>query len=80
MHSFNLKNEEKFDPRKLSPEQAFNAMFIFLNRYYERTERKGELGAVLGDIQINEQDGRPFDPAAWEDWLAALNCILVKSD
>ena len=56
----------------LAPEQAFNAMFVFLDRYYERTGRSPELGALLGELQIN-RDGRPFDPAAWGDWLAAVD-------
>jgi hypothetical protein len=66
--------------KRLSPEQAFDAMFTFLQRYYERTGGKGEVGAILGDIQINQRDGLPFDPAAREDWLAAINCVLEKSD
>jgi hypothetical protein len=57
---------------QLSPEQAFNAMFVFLDQYYERTGRSPELGALLGELQLN-RDGRPFDPAAWDDWLAAIN-------
>jgi hypothetical protein len=61
--------------KPLTPEQAFSAMTIFLSRYYERTEGKGELGAILGDIQVNRQ-GLPFDPAAWDDWLAAINQAL----
>ena len=31
----------------LSPEQAFRAMFAFLNAYYERTEGTAELGDIL---------------------------------
>ena len=56
----------------LSPEQAFRAMIVFLNEYYDRTEGGVELGEVLGDIQLSETDGRPFDPAAWDDWLSAI--------
>ncbi len=57
----------------LSLEQAFQAMFVFLNDYYERTGGKAELGEVLGDIQLNRADGMPADPAAWGDWLAAID-------
>jgi hypothetical protein len=57
----------------LSPEQAFQAMFFFLHDYYQRTEGKAELGDVLGDIQMNSRDDEPADPAAWHDWLAAIN-------
>ena len=58
--------------RLLSAEQAFNAMFVFLDQYYERTGRTPELGTLLGELQLN-REGRPFDPAAWDDWLAAVS-------
>jgi hypothetical protein len=57
----------------LSPEQAFRAMFIFLNEYHRRTSGDAQLGDVLGDIQLNESDAMPADPAAWGDWLAAID-------
>ncbi len=62
----------------LSSEQAFRAMFVFLNEYYQRTGRKAELGDVLGDIQLNKGDGMPADPAAWNDWLSAINTVLAN--
>jgi hypothetical protein len=62
----------------LSPEQAFEAMFVFLDAYDRRTARKAEVGDVLGDIQLNEGDGRPADPAAWDDWLAAVAAVLKQ--
>jgi hypothetical protein len=61
----------------LSPEQAFRAMFVFLNQYHQRTTGKAELGDVLGDIQLNESDGMPADPAAWDDWLSAMGTVLA---
>jgi hypothetical protein len=61
--------------KPLSPEQAFRAMFVFLNEYYQRTSGKTELGDVLSDIQLNETDGIPADPAAWGDWLAAIDHV-----
>ena len=64
----------------LSPEQAFKAMFLFLNQYYERTGGEGDLGAILGDMQINKQDGLPLDPAAWADWVAAIDGALARAD
>jgi hypothetical protein len=60
----------------LSSEQAFKAMFVFLNEYYQRTAGKAELGDVLGDIQLNERDGMPADPAARDDWLSAIKAVL----
>jgi hypothetical protein len=63
----------------LSPEQAFRAMFVFLNAYYDRTEGTAELGEVLGDIQINIADGSPMDLAAWGDWLAAIETVSAHA-
>ena len=65
--------------KPLSLEQAFRAMLVFLNAYHERTAGKAELGDVLGDIQLNENDRMPADPAAWSDWLAAVGSVLDQS-
>ena len=59
----------------LSPEQAFAAMFVFLDEYYQRTNGTAVLADVLGDIQLLPDDGMPADPAAWEDWLAAIRAV-----
>ncbi len=61
--------------KHLSLEQAFQAMFVFLDDYYQRTGGKAELGAVLSDIQLNATDGMPADPAAWGDWLSAIDAV-----
>ena len=50
-------------------------MFVFLQNYHLRGGKKGELAAVLSDIQTMP-DGRPADPAAWEDWLDAIRAVL----
>jgi hypothetical protein len=63
----------------LSPEQAFRAMFVFLEAYYHRTSGSAELGDVLGDIQLIASDNRPADPAAWDDWLAAIGTGSAES-
>lgn len=52
---------------RLSVEQAFEAMFLFLKDYFERT-RSDDIGSLLGDLQIME-DGEPMDPAVWNEWL-----------
>jgi hypothetical protein len=61
------------EKKNLSSEQAFRAMFLFLNAYYDRTQGKSELASVLSDIQLDPDSGSPADPATWEDWLAAVN-------
>jgi len=60
--------------KDLSAEQAFRAMGLFLENYFERTGYD-ELGFLLTDLQILD-DGKPLDPAAWEDWLACVERIL----
>jgi len=60
----------------ISPEQGFAAMLTFLDEYYRRTNGKAVLADVLGDIQVLQSDGMPADPAAWEDWLAAIRVVL----
>ena len=64
--------------KRLSAEQAFAAMGIFLEKYYERGSAEGDLAVLLGDLQLNEDDGLPFDPAAWTDWLAAIDEVLER--
>ena len=60
----------------LTSEQAFNAMSVFVERYYARTGGAGDMGSLLGDIQINPADGSPFDPAISEDWADAVKAVL----
>jgi hypothetical protein len=61
----------------LSSEQAFKAMSLFLERQYERT-KSDDIGALLGDLQLAE-DGKPFDPAAWDEWLKSVEQALEKN-
>jgi hypothetical protein len=56
---------------QMTPQQAFNAMSLFLERYYQRVGEPSELGAVLSDIQLLP-DGSTADPAMWNDWLEAV--------
>jgi hypothetical protein len=63
----------------LSAEQAFPAMFVFLQQYYERGGRKDDLTAALSDIQSVCEDGTPADPAAWTDWLDAIGTVLEQT-
>ena len=56
--------------------QAFKAMIIFLDDYYDRTQ-SDEIGAILGGLQI-VGDGMPADPAAWDDWLKCVRQVLSE--
>jgi hypothetical protein len=41
--------------KRLSAEQAFAVMAIFLEKYYERGPANGDLAILLGDLQLNDQ-------------------------
>ena len=56
----------------ISSLQAFKAMICFLDDYYTKT-LSDDLGSLLGDIQLLGDEGDTWDPAAWNDWLIALN-------
>jgi len=63
---------------KLTPQEAYEAMFRFLEAYYDRTG-SDEIGALLGGMALDE-DGQPMDPAAWSDWLAAIGEVARGDD
>jgi len=56
----------------LTLEQAFCAMFYFLENEYFMT-KSDDIGALLGSLNWLLWDAPgPADPAAWEDWLEAV--------
>lgn len=58
----------------LTEKDAFRAMFIFLDAYYERGKGSDTLADVLSAISQNIWlDGSPNDPAMWQDWLDAVH-------
>lgn len=59
-------------PEGLTEQQAFLAMSEFLWQYARRAG--DDLITLLGDIGL-EADGRPTDPAAWEDWLECVEHV-----
>jgi hypothetical protein len=63
---------------QLSTRDAYAAMFRFLEAYYARAG-SDELGALLGGLAIDD-DGRPMDPPAWTDWLAAVQDATCGGD
>lgn len=60
----------------MTPEQAYQAMFLFLERYYEATGAD-DIGVLLGSMSLLE-DGQPADPAMWADWCKAVEAQLAK--
>lgn len=53
-------------------------MFRHLEQYYGRTQAD-DVGALLGDLQLAE-NGEPFDPAAWHDWMEAVMWVKQHSE
>jgi hypothetical protein len=45
-------------------------MYAYLEEIYHRT-RSDDFGSLLGGMSLLE-DGKTADPAAWEDWLRAV--------
>jgi hypothetical protein len=61
---------------RITVEDAFKAMIIYLDRYYDRGKGADTLGDVLSAIsQTIWDDGSPNDPAQWEDWLDAVKSV-----
>jgi len=51
-------------------------MVKFLEKYYKETD-SDFMGALLGGL-LFLPDGKPFDPAFWEDWKIAIQKVLHK--
>ncbi len=62
----------------LNEKQAFIAMRYFLDDYYDRMPSDG-LGGLLSDI-LPVDDNMPADPAAWEDWKAAIKRVMEEEN
>lgn len=60
---------------KLTERQAFEAMVLFLEDFYKRTQ-SDEVGGLLSDLLISE-GGTTADPAAWEDWMESVRKVLA---
>lgn len=66
-----MNNEET-----LTTSEAYQAMIIFLENLYSMT-KSDDLAGFLGGFQILS-DGSPADPAAWHDWLEAIDAVKNK--
>jgi len=58
--------------KKITIGQAFCAMFYFIENEYEMT-KSDDMGALLGSLDWTLwSEAGPADPAAWDDWLSAV--------
>src|SRR5436853_5020877 len=62
------------DVGPLSPEQAYQAMFKFIEEYYLRISRPPELGDLLGRMRYTPGAGTA-DPQMWQRWIAAIDKV-----
>ena len=62
---------------QLTSEQAYLAMFTFLDAHYQRA-KSDDIGALLGSMSFLP-DGIPADPAVAEDWRAAVQAATDRS-
>jgi len=62
---FNDKSTVNF-----TEEEVFEAMILFLEKYYEETN-SGDIGGLLSDL-LHGDYGSTSDPAAWYDWQECL--------
>jgi hypothetical protein len=56
--------------------EAYEAMIYYLEHLYSMT-KSDDLGGFLGGMSLLD-DGETADPAAWKDWMVAIN--KVKKD
>ncbi len=61
---------------RLTEQQAFEAMKLFIESFYERT-KSDDMGGLLGDLILLE-DGKTADLAAWDDWMKCVHKVLNK--
>ena len=64
--------------RELNELEAFDAMRLFLEAYWERGGKQSDdLAALLGNLNREMwASGMPGDPAQWNDFRAAVDRIL----
>jgi hypothetical protein len=59
--------------------QAFRAMAKFLRVYSKQTNGMGQVGPLVGDVEL-EADGSSVDPAALGDWRDCVSEVLAEDE
>ncbi|USD23098.1 hypothetical protein MJO52_08175 [Microbulbifer variabilis] len=62
---------------KLTKEQAFLAMYAFLDEYYQATKSE-DVGGLLGSISLLS-DGGSADPVVQNEWEEAIQKVMDGS-
>ena len=65
-------------PRTLNELEAFDAMRVFIETYWERGgKRSDDLAVLLGNLDRETwANGVPLDRAQWDDFREAVNSVL----
>jgi hypothetical protein len=67
--------------RDLDELEAFDAMRLFLEAYWERgLKTSDDLAVLLGSLDRAAKDGGPMDAAQWDDWLQAIRKAKAAKD
>ena len=59
----------------LSEREAFQAMSLFVRHFADRAG--DDLATLMSDI-TTDVEGRTFDPAAWDDWMACVRTVTAE--
>jgi hypothetical protein len=65
---------EQWPDIPLTARQGYEAMFRFLEQYYELT-KADDVGALLGGLRLLPHGG-PADPAFKDEWIAAVSAVV----
>jgi hypothetical protein len=65
--------------KQLTLLEAYKAMIQFIKDYYYRKGKPDELGILLSDISLLN-DNTPMDPAMWQDWLDAIDKTIYRNN
>jgi hypothetical protein len=58
--------------------EAYDAMRVFLEAYWERGGKASDDIAVLLGSTQRLRDGPPLDPAQWGDWRDAIESVVKR--
>jgi hypothetical protein len=53
----------------INEREAFVALRLFLEQFYARAGN--DMETLIADTTL-ESDGKPLDPAAWDDWMGCV--------
>lgn len=71
--------DKELNRKILTIEESYMTMYKFIEGYYYRLNNPDLLAMLLGGFRLRE-NGSTVDPAAWEDWLEAIEAVLREAD